>query len=799
MAEDVRVGVQLVAESMGSRRLIYYTPGEASLSVMDVEGGTGKGGGAKKGRGVTGRITHIQLRDPWTGDDINLRHIGVAPSGELVLWCQGGREEGGGREEAVFALEGLRLDLSNAEGSTGGVMHSGKGGFCFENEADPMAALRLRKIRVSGVPASEAFVEQGRVLSPTSLSLPSFLAPSNSSSSSSPSSAFFTTAPGAYFQAIGPWCREEIKTEEERSVFMVPRGIRGGDTGPGCVMRVVQEHPRALKRLDHLVSVLSSPSSSETSSPSPLSPNCTGSEGTSDKVVVEVIDPCARTLRSIVLHSHPPPSLASVSRPRGRPPRPLRALGMLQVGKAGGEGGTGRVALLLNDETLRLVEMEEEALERQQREWKMMFPGGVAGKEEMLRQRATEEEERNKGKRERWEKAEASVPKTGLDRPKHGKEDAKNEPHVGGNTWAGGTGGSDTAGLGGRGGPYRLDKGHRVHQVSEAMKQQVTESARKEAAHMGREALKARLREIGMVEGEWKAYDGIRERVEGSVRQLREILEGLRSRGKEREWVRNQAQGELDDAKLVDGLAGERLVFRRRVEAAEAEEGGGRKAEKEKRGRRRMLFVMDASGSMYRFNGEDGRLDRMLEVACMLMEAFEGQAGEEGGGEVEYAIWAHSGDAPRLPLVEFGRPPRTRKEKLAVLERIAAHAQYCQAGDHTLRATEEAAAELSAYQQARDGGEEEGEGQGRGGGSYLFVVSDANFARYGIDPRRLGEALVRDRSVRGHVFLVASLGDEAAAAVRAMPVGRAHLCLDAAALPGAMKRIFVEELKGSMG
>ena len=50
--------------------------------------------------------------------------------------------------------------------------------------------------------------------------------------------------------------------------------------------------------------------------------------------------------------------------------------------------------------------------------------------------------------------------RTGLSSPKHGKEDDK--PHVGGNTWAGGTGGSDTAGLGGRGGPYRLDKGHKV-------------------------------------------------------------------------------------------------------------------------------------------------------------------------------------------------------------------------------------------------------------------------------------------------------------------------------------------------
>ena len=40
-------------------------------------------------------------------------------------------------------------------------------------------------------------------------------------------------------------------------------------------------------------------------------------------------------------------------------------------------------------------------------------------------------------------------PHTGLNEPKHGKEDPKNEIHVGGNSWAGGTGGSDTAGLGG--------------------------------------------------------------------------------------------------------------------------------------------------------------------------------------------------------------------------------------------------------------------------------------------------------------------------------------------------------------
>lgn len=68
--------------------------------------------------------------------------------------------------------------------------------------------------------------------------------------------------------------------------------------------------------------------------------------------------------------------------------------------------------------------------------------------------------------------------------PKHGKVDPKNTPHTGGNTWAGGTGGSDTAGLGGRGGPYRLDAGHHVTQVDEAEKMDVSDEARRAAKAM---------------------------------------------------------------------------------------------------------------------------------------------------------------------------------------------------------------------------------------------------------------------------------------------------------------------------
>ncbi|KFZ46623.1 von Willebrand factor A domain-containing protein 8, partial [Antrostomus carolinensis] len=76
--------------------------------------------------------------------------------------------------------------------------------------------------------------------------------------------------------------------------------------------------------------------------------------------------------------------------------------------------------------------------------------------------------------------------------PKHGKVDPDNMPHVGGNTWAGGTGGRDTAGLGGKGGPYRLDAGHKVYQISQAEKDAVPEEVKRAAREMGEKAFKQR-------------------------------------------------------------------------------------------------------------------------------------------------------------------------------------------------------------------------------------------------------------------------------------------------------------------
>ena len=55
-----------------------------------------------------------------------------------------------------------------------------------------------------------------------------------------------------------------------------------------------------------------------------------------------------------------------------------------------------------------------------------------------------------------FSKSEADFDFSKLDTPKIGKFDPSNNPHVGGNTWMGGTGGYNTAGLGGVGGPFRL-------------------------------------------------------------------------------------------------------------------------------------------------------------------------------------------------------------------------------------------------------------------------------------------------------------------------------------------------------
>lgn len=111
--------------------------------------------------------------------------------------------------------------------------------------------------------------------------------------------------------------------------------------------------------------------------------------------------------------------------------------------------------------------------------------------------------------------------------PKHGRVDPSNAPHVGGNQWAGGSGGRDTAGLGGGGGPYRLDSGHDVTQIPDWQKMNIPPEVLLAAREMGLKAWKERLKQIKMSEYDGEMYDRFSHAVKRQVQSLRVILENL--------------------------------------------------------------------------------------------------------------------------------------------------------------------------------------------------------------------------------------------------------------------------------
>ena len=358
---------------------------------------------------------------------------------------------------------------------------------------------------------------------------------------------------------------------------------------------------------------------------------------------------------------------------------------------------------------------------------------------------------------------------SGLDvsEPKHGKEDPDNEPHVGGNTWAGGTGGRDTAGLGGKGGPYRLDAGHDVHQVPQAEKDAVPEEVRKAAREMGQKAFKERLRQIKMSEYDASLYEKFAKSVEPQVRALRGIINTLQAKGKERQWLRHRTSGELDDTKLIEGLAGERNIYRQRREE-EPEVGAPQTHPK------RLRLVVDVSGSMYRFNGHDGRLERELEATLMVMEAFEGFE-----TKFKFDVHGHSGEEYAVPFVESDSIPSNNKERLDVLKTMQAHSQFCLSGDHTLEAAMSAVKQVAA--------EEADE-------RFVILLSDANLERYGIRPSELAKALTAESSVNTYAIFIGSLGDQADRLTKSLPAGHSFVCLDLKKIPQILQQIFTSAM-----
>lgn len=355
--------------------------------------------------------------------------------------------------------------------------------------------------------------------------------------------------------------------------------------------------------------------------------------------------------------------------------------------------------------------------------------------------------------------------------PKHGEED--DEPHTGGSNFAGGTGGSNTAGLGGRAGPYRLDKGGPVTQVSQEAKDAVPPQVAAKAQAMAQAALHKRLQELDMDAAELDMYNDVVARVAAGTHALRNVLSAVQLKSHDRVWLKQQSHGELDDTKLVDAASGERNVYKRRGLPSDVRsQSSGSTAS----ARAAVHLVVDTSASMYRFNSADGRLSRMVDTAGMFMEALAPLQ-----DSYDWAITGHSGDSERIPLVQWGEPPTAQGDRMRVLQRMVAHTQYSWPGDHTLEAMA-AAAKDPQLQNAPPGQR------------IVLVFSDANLRRYRITPQQVAAAMQSGPGVKTFMVFIASMGAEADTLVRALPAGHAFVAHDTSQLPAIMQRIIAAHL-----
>ncbi|TFY75430.1 hypothetical protein EWM64_g8582 [Hericium alpestre] len=356
---------------------------------------------------------------------------------------------------------------------------------------------------------------------------------------------------------------------------------------------------------------------------------------------------------------------------------------------------------------------------------------------------------------------------TGLDKPKRGKDDPKDEPHQGGNTFSGGTGGRDTAGMGGRGGYMRLFKGGDIQQViplPTALCDPVLmclDEIKEQAREMARQELARRLEELNMSAIEAKGYGALLTAVQSHIAPLHDLLEHLAAKEEERVWIKRQTDGELDDSRLTEGLTGEATVYKRR---GMAKPEIGRPQIKPKR----IRFLFDVSGSMYRFQ-YDGRLQRTLETAVMLMESFNRLQRKD---KYVWDMYGHSGDSPEIPLVTVGQPITEVSQRWAVAEKMNLITQYAFAGDFTVEALEKAAIEVSKFD---------------GDDHFVIAISDANFSRYGITGDDLQRAMNRHPKVKTALICIGE-GAEAAWIPKQFP-GRGFRVANTADIPKVLRSI----------
>lgn len=328
---------------------------------------------------------------------------------------------------------------------------------------------------------------------------------------------------------------------------------------------------------------------------------------------------------------------------------------------------------------------------------------------------------------------------------------------------SGGSGGSGSGGSGKGKGKDGMKKGIENKSSSKPPSDDISEYVPKQVEAANEElrliALNKRLKDIEMTPFDAKFYDSYSKAVSKQTKQLRVILEAVKAKEKERIWIKNQATGDLDETKIVDGLTGEHAIYKRRGDKTDDWAMFQKKPKK-------LKFLFDVSASMFRFDGYDHRLERSLETAVMLMESL-GSVGLEH--KFKYEIIGHSGSSHSVLFVNSENPPKTNKDRLNIIQQMRAHAQYCSSGDSTLEGMAKAIKDVIKDEDGDD--------------YFVFTLSDANIKRYGITHRAIRKVLNLDSRVNVYLIFIGSMNHEAHAFVDRLPAGKSFLCLDTGNIP----------------
>ena len=148
-----------------------------------------------------------------------------------------------------------------------------------------------------------------------------------------------------------------------------------------------------------------------------------------------------------------------------------------------------------------------------------------------------------------------------------------------------------------------IDSSFKLRTQTSQQPQLITETLRE----MHDLAMKKRAMQLEMTSMDMESFQKYSNSIQRQVTELKVILESIKQKENERVWISRQTTGDLDDSRLIEGVTGEKSVYKRRGELND-EPGMQMKA-------KRLLFVFDLSASMMRFNSHDGRLDRSLECA----------------------------------------------------------------------------------------------------------------------------------------------------------------------------------------